>query len=392
MINEQATIDKIELYEVAIPLKEPFQISGGVSHFRRSLIVVLSSGDFKGYGEAAPFEEPYYSSETISSVKMLYKELLIPRLLGKTIDSIEEMNEVLNEGVRGNAFAKAGIENAYWDLLCQKNNKNMKQMIEYKMEQMGVPKEFMESKDHIKSGVSIGIPVDGKIETLRQWAQEYIDEGYQRIKIKIRPGWDLEPLAAVREQIGDFPLWIDANSAYDLEKHKETLEKMDHYDLLFYEQPLHHDDILDHASLAANIKTPICLDESLKSERVARQALESGASKIWNIKIQRIGGLLEGIKIYKLAVENGVQLWGGTMPESGIGAIPILNLATFKGFVYPADIEASARWYGEGQDTIELTMSQEGDIVIPEGISVESMINFNNFHKYGTLISIDERK
>lgn len=386
MINEQAVIDKISLYEIGIPLKEPFQISGGVSYFRRSLIIVLSSGEYKGYGEAAPFEEPYYSSETISSVKALYQDLLIPRLLGKQIASIEHMNEVLNEGIRGNAFAKAGIENAYWDLLCNKNKINLKQLIEYKMEQLEVPKEFMESKDYIKSGVSIGIPVDGQIETLQKWAQEYVDEGYQRIKIKIRPGWDVEPLAAVRQQIGDFPLWIDANSAYDLEKHKETLVEMDQYGCLFYEQPLHHDDILDHAKLGKEIKTPICLDESLKSERVARQVLECGASKIWNIKIQRIGGLLEGLKIYKLASDNGVELWGGTMPESGIGAIPMLNLASFKGFVYPADIEASARWYGEGQDTIELKMNQEGQIFIPEGDSIESMINFEKFHQYGTLL------
>ncbi len=386
MINEQAVIDKISLYEIGIPLKEPFQISGGVSYFRRSLIIVLSSGEYKGYGEAAPFEEPYYSSETISSVKALYQDLLIPRLLGKQIASIEHMNEVLNEGIRGNAFAKAGIENAYWDLLCNKNKINLKQLIEYKMEQLEVPKEFMESKDYIKSGVSIGIPVDGQIETLQKWAQEYVDEGYQRIKIKIRPGWDVEPLAAVRQQIGDFPLWIDANSAYDLEKHKETLVEMDQYGCLFYEQPLHHDDILDHAKLGKEIKTPICLDESLKSERVARQVLECGASKIWNIKIQRIGGLLEGLKIYKLASDNGVELWGGTMPESGIGAIPMLNLASFKGFVYPADIEASARWYGEGQDTIELKMNQEGQIFIPEGDSIESMINFERFHQYGTLL------
>jgi len=154
MINEQAVIDKISLYEIGIPLKEPFQISGGVSYFRRSLIIVLSSGEYKGYGEAAPFEEPYYSSETISSVKALYQDLLIPRLLGKQIASIEHMNEVLNEGIRGNAFAKAGIENAYWDLLCNKNKINLKQLIEYKMEQLEVPKEFMESKDYIKSGVS----------------------------------------------------------------------------------------------------------------------------------------------------------------------------------------------------------------------------------------------
>lgn len=386
MINESAVVDSIKLYEVNIPLKVPFQISGGTSYSRKSLIVVLSSEGFNGYGEAAPFEEPYYSSETISSVKALYGDLLFARILKKKIDSIEHINSILCSGVRGNNFARAGIENAYWDLICRKNNITMKELIEYKLKQLGVDGDSLKSKDYIESGVSVGIPVDNNVETLKKWVEEYIESGYRRIKLKIKPGWDVVPVDAVRKLIGDFPLWVDANSSFDYELHKDIFKKMDEYGCLFYEQPLNHDDIIDHAKLAGYVNTPLCFDESLKSLRVAKQALEINASKIWNIKVQRIGGLYEGLLIYKLASENGVKLWGGTMPESGIGAIPIINLASFSQFKYPADVEASERWYGPGNDLIELEMNRDGRISVPECRGIESIINFSNLNKYGKLL------
>lgn len=386
MINESAVIDSIKLYEINIPLKVPFQISGGTSYSRKSLIVVLSSKGFCGYGEAAPFEEPYYSSETISSVKALYEDLLFARILKKKINSIEHMNSILCDGVRGNNFARTGIENAYWDLICRKNNITFKELIEYKLKQLGVDGDALKSKDYIESGVSVGIPVDNNVETLKKWVDEYIESGYKRIKLKIKPGWDIVPVDAIRKAIGDFPLWVDANSSFDYDLHKDIFKRMDEYGCLFYEQPLNHDDIIDHAKLARYVNTPLCFDESLKSLRVAKQALEINASKIWNIKIQRIGGLYEGLLIYKLAAENGVKLWGGTMPESGIGAIPIINLASFSQFKYPADVEASERWYGPGNDLIELEMSRDGSISVPDCRGIESIINFSNLNKYGKLL------
>jgi len=386
MVDESAVIDSIKLYEIEIPLKDPFQISGGISYNRKSLIVVLCSGGVNGYGESAPFEEPYYSSETISSVKALYSDLLFNRIKSKRIDSIEHMNCILDKGVRGNNFAKAGIENAYWDLLCKKNNITLKNLIQLKLQHMGVKEEFINSKDYIESGVSIGIPVDNDVNTLLKMTKAYIDRGYTRIKIKIKPGWDVEPVRAVRKLIGDFPLWVDANASYDFDTQKKVFKELDEYNCLFYEQPLHHDDIIDHGKLGQYVKTPICLDESLKSARVAGQVIEIEASKIWNIKIQRIGGLLEGLKIYKIASDNGIKLWGGTMPESGIGAVPVLNLASFNLFQFPADVEASERWYGPGNDLIELEMSGDGRIYVPECKGIESIINFSNLEKYGKLI------
>jgi O-succinylbenzoate synthase len=213
-----------------------------------------------------------------------------------------------------------------------------------------------------------------------------MDMGYRRIKIKIKPGWDAEPLKAVRKLIGDFPLWTDANSSYDYDLHRDVFKEMDECRCLFYEQPLHHDDIMDHAKLSKYVKTPICFDESLKSERIAKQIIEIEASKIWNVKIQRVGGLLEGLKIYRVASENGVRLWGGTMPESGIGAMPILNLASFDLFKFPADVEASERWYGPDNDLIEMTMDNKGRINVPVCAGIEEIINFANLEKYGKLV------
>ncbi|MBI1784329.1 o-succinylbenzoate synthase, partial [Candidatus Sumerlaeota bacterium] len=178
----------------------------------------------------------------------------------------------------------------------------------------------------------------------------------------------------------------DANAAYDLEKHADALKRLDEFNLAFIEQPLHHDDILDHARLGRMIKTPVCLDESLKSARVARQVLECGASRIWNIKVQRVGGLLEAIRIYALAVKHGVALWGGTMPESGIGGQAILALASFPGFVYPADIEPSARWYEPGLDPLDIQMNSEGWITVPNSHGVAPLLDYEKYRHAGRVI------
>lgn len=382
-INESVVIDKIRLVEIDIPFATPFQISGGISYTRKSLIIEMVSDGIVAYGESAPFEAPFYSSETISSVKAVLKEWIFPRLINKEIQSIEELNAIISEGIRGNNFAKTGVENAYWDLIAKKNKLSLKELIIYKLEQLGTPKEFLESVDYVESGVSVGIPEDRSYDTLAKWVKDYVDEGYRRIKIKVKKGWDVEATRVTREVIGpEFPLWIDANASFKIEEDIPVLKEIDQYNCLFYEQPLHHDDIIDHSDLKEQVQTPICFDESLKSAKVAKHILKLDVSKIWNIKIQRVGGLLEALKIYKIAVTNGVKLWGGTMPESGIGAMPILNLASFKGFVYPADIEPSSRWYGQGKDIIEMEMTDEGKIFLQSGLGIGD-INEDNYKKYG---------
>lgn len=369
-------IDQIRVLEINLPLRIPFQISGGVMRSRRSLIVELHSEGQIGYGESAPFEAPFYSSETLGSVWALWRDLLIPRLEGATFDSIEAFDAALRDGVRGNPFARCGLENAFWDLVCVREKRTYQELMEAKLEELGVAEKWRRREGHIASGVAVGIPEDGKLDTLRRWIDEYLAEGYRRVKIKIKPGWDVEACRVARAAVGDgFPLWPDANASFNLREHGLILQKLEQFEMLFLEQPLHHDDLLDHAELSQALRTPVCLDESLKDARVAEQAVRIGAGRVWNIKIQRMGGILEALRVYAIAVKHGIKLWGGTMPESGIGAQPILALSSFAGFVYPADVEPSARWYEPGADPVAIAMSRDGWIEVPRFHGVGELID-----------------
>jgi O-succinylbenzoate synthase len=365
-MDERVRIDAIRVCELSLPFRIPFRISGGTMAVRRSLIVELESSGVVGYGESAPNDEPFYSEETTGSVLALYRELYLPRLSGREFSSIDAFDAELRRGVRGNPFARAGLENAYWDLCCERSRTPLVEAIAARLERLGLPPESRRPAAAVESGVAVGIPEDEDPATLRRWIEGYLEEGYRRVKIKIRPGWDRIACQAARAAAGvSFPLWTDANASFELERDLEALRAMDELGLLFHEQPLHHRDLLDHARLAREIRTPLCLDESLTSARAGRQALELGAAAIWNIKVQRVGGLCEAIAIYRLAVERGVKLWGGTMPESGIGTQAILALAAFPAFVFPADVEPSSRWYEPGHDPLEVTMSSDGRIAVP---------------------------
>lgn len=366
-----AKIDRVRILDMALKYVKPFQISGGLSYYRHSLIVELYSDGVIGYGESAPFDAPYYSSETVSSARACLLEWLVPKIEGQTFASIEELNEVLSQGVRGNNFAKAGIETAYWDLIARKNNVPLRNIVKEKLIEYGVTGENLACNDYITMGISTGIPEDNTLKTFGKWVEQYRDAGYKRIKIKVRPGWDIEPMRVSREILGnDFPFWPDANSAYDLEKHLETLKQFDQFNCQFIEQPLHHDDIWDHAKLSKILKTPVCLDESLKSSRIAQQVVEIGSSRIWNIKLQRMGGLLEGVKTYAIAAKNNIPVWAGSMPETGIGTMAIMSLATFANFRYTADIVVSSDWYVRGSDPMEITMDSEGRSYLGKGIGI----------------------
>jgi o-succinylbenzoate synthase len=385
-VIETATLEKIKIVDVVIPYLIPFAISGGTCDVQRSIVVELASDGIVGYGESAPVEVPIYSSETTSSAIAALKEWFIPKIAGKSFESIEHFNEVLAEETRGNNFAKAAIETAYWDLIARKNNISMKDLIHYKLKQLNTTPQYLEERDYILSGVSIGIPEGCCTGTLKRWIEEYLQEGYKRVKLKIKPGWELPAFKAAREVIGyDFPLWGDANSAYSLDKHLDILKRIDDFNCLFLEQPLHHDDLIDHIKLSRQLKTRICLDESLKSYRLASQVVDSGVNMVWNLKIHRMGGLWETLKIYALASRHGIDVWGGTMPETGIGTVAMLCLASFGGFKYPSDVEDSARWYGRGNDLIEIQMDNQGRIPVPVGVGVGE-INMDNYNKFGKVV------
>ncbi|MHB1417446.1 MAG: enolase C-terminal domain-like protein, partial [Chloroflexota bacterium] len=312
-IQEEFRVDRVRIFLAAIPLEVPFTISGGTLAVRKSLIVELAGDGIGGFGESAPFEAPFYSAETTDSALAMLTRWLAPRVVGRSFSDIAHLNEVLGEGIRGNHFARAGIETAAWDLVARRNGISLQELIRHQLGKLGVPAEYRESRPYFESGVALGIPPGQDLALLCAWAEQSLKDGYHRVKIKVKPGWDAVPTRAVREVIGaDFPFWVDANAAYRLEEHYPTLKALDEYELLFVEQPLHHDDLIDHAELARRLTTPICIDESLKDARAGRQALAVGAASVWNIKIQRVGGLYEACRLYKLGVENGVRIWGGT--------------------------------------------------------------------------------
>jgi O-succinylbenzoate synthase len=349
----------------------PFAISGGVMCSRRSLIVELTSpGGAMGFGESAPFELPFYSSETVESARWLLTHVLLPRLVGRTLANPSEADAVLRQSVRGNAFARAGAETAAWDLWCHQEALPLVTLLVDELRAAQVDARELTTRSRIPCGIALGIPGDESASTVAAWTREALDHGYQRVKIKIRPGWDVEPIRAARSAIAahkrSIPLWADANASYDLDRDAVALRAIDAEGLLFIEQPLAHDDLIDHAALATRLRTPICLDESLRDARWARHALRVGASRIWNVKVQRVGGLAEALRLYAIAAAHDVTLWGGTMPETGIGARTIVALGALPRFVYPSDVEPSERWFAPGTDPLPLVMEPDGTMPVPE--------------------------
>ena len=363
------SIERIELYQLTLPLVEPFIISGGTMTHRRSLVVVIQDerGN-RGYGESPPFELPFYSEETLAGAQHLLEHVLIPRLLQAQADTADAAEPILQQGVRGNRFARAALDTALWDLEASRQGTGLAGML---AERLSVT-----PAQQIECGVALGIPSDRSLDTLRQWVERSLSHGYRRVKIKVAPGWDAAPTRAAREVLvgTGLPLTVDANGAYEWPEHEANLRDLDRHDLLYIEQPLAPDELVGHARLARELQTPVCLDETLHDARAARQIAELDGPRVWNIKVHRVGGLTEVCRIYRLAREFGAQLWAGTMPESGIGSQAAIAAAALPGFVYPSDVEPSARWFGKGVDVIDLQMSEDGYMKVPTA-SIERLLN-----------------
>jgi o-succinylbenzoate synthase len=352
---------RIELYELALPLVEPFIISGGTMTVRRSFVVALHDGAGNvGYGEAPPFELPFYSEETLAGARDLLQRVLIPRLAGRTFDSIDAIDAELRIGVRGNPFARAALETAAWDLEAHRRGVGLAALL---AERLGV-----EPAADLPCGVALGIPTDRDPATLERWVREAVARGYRRIKIKVAPGWDRQAVAAARRGLAgtDIPLTVDANGSYEWPAHERELRALDGEGLLYIEQPLPPDELVGHVRLGETLRTPVCLDESLRDARAARQNIELGGPGVWNVKVHRVGGLSEVCRIYDIARRHGVRLWAGTMPESGIGSQAAIAAAALPGFVYPSDLEPSARWFGPDADVVELCMGPDGRMAVPD--------------------------
>jgi O-succinylbenzoate synthase len=350
-------IEKIELFEIRLPLVHFFETSFGRTYERRIILTCVTDADgATGWGECTAGETPSYCEEWTDSCWWALRDILAPRVLGNEIESAANVWDVLKP-VRGNRMAKAAIETAAWDLEAKKSNIPLWQHLG------GVKRE-------IACGVSIGI--QDSIEQLFDKIQTELDAGYQRIKIKIKPGWDYEVVEFVRAKFGDILLMGDANSAYTL-KDVELFRRMDEFDLMMLEQPLAHDDIVDHAKLQREIKTPICLDEPIKSPEDAQKAVELESGKIINIKLGRVGGHAEARRVERVCRENGIQAWCGGMLESGIGRAHNIAMSTLAGFVLPGDVSASKRYWHEDVIEPEVEVSAKGTITAPDapGIGFE---------------------
>jgi len=354
-------ITRAELFELTLPLLEPFVISGGTMTERRSLVVVLhAAAGHVGYGEAPPFQFPFYSEETLASARDMIERVLMPRVVGREFEGPEAIDVALRDGVRGNWFARAGIETAAWDLEANARGIGLATLL---AERLGVAPAAS-----VACGVALGIPPERDPAELTRAVYDAVRHGYARIKIKVAPGWDTAAVRAARKGLegSDLPLTVDANGAYEWPRDEAALRALDDAGLLYIEQPLHPDELVGHARLGETLRTPICLDETLRDARAARQVMALNGPKVWNIKVHRVGGLSEVCRMYRLAAEYGAKLWAGTMPESGIGSQAALAAAALPLFVYPSDLEPSARWFGRNGDVIKLTMGRGGRMAVPQ--------------------------
>ena len=343
-------LEAIELRHIEMELVEPFETSGWRETVRPCIIVTIYSDGLAGYGECVAGAGPWYSYETIKTAWHILKDFCIPAVLGEDISSAEELQAKLKP-IRGHPMAKAGLEAAFWDVLAQAKN-------------ISLAKLLGGTKDRIESGISIGIQQD--IPTLLSVIEQRRAQGYKRIKLKVKPGWDIGVLRAVRQRFPDIALMADANAAYTVAD-LSHLKQFDEFNLVMLEQPLDYDDLIDHSILQRELRTPICLDESIKTPDDARKALDIGACKIINIKPGRVGGLLNAKRIHDLCLSRGVPVWCGGMLETGIGRAANIALASLPGFVLPNDISASARYWRE--DIIEppFVLERDGTLRVPPG-------------------------
>jgi len=353
-------LTSIDLLELALPLAEPFIISGGTMTERRSLVVILhDDAGHLGYGESPPFELPFYSEETLGSARLLLQQVLIPRLAGREVEGPEAVDALLRQGVRGNPFARAALETAMWDLEAHRRGTGIASR---RAERLGVSPAA-----RIPCGVALGIPPDRSTATLGRWIEAALGHGYRRVKIKIAPGWDAEPVAAALRALEGthIPLTVDANGGYQWPEHEVALRGLDEAGLLYVEQPLAPEELLGHVRLSQTLRTAICVDETLHGEAAGRQLVALDGPRVWNVKVHRMGGLTEVCRVVRLARAHGVRLWAGTMPESGLGSQAALGAAALPGFVYPSDLEPSTRWFGPAADVIELRMASDGTMEVP---------------------------
>jgi O-succinylbenzoate synthase len=347
-------IERMELRLLRLPLVRFFETSFGRIHDRTFVLVRVEENGAIGIGECVADATPFYSAETTRTAWHIIAEFVAPLVLGREFAHPADVFDALTL-IRGHRMAKAAVEMAAWDLFARQQRCSLAHLLG------GAPERIARG---ISSGVSIGIQ-DSLDQLLERVAIER-EAGYQRIKIKIKSGWDVDAVDRVRARFGRIPLMVDANAAYQLSD-ASHLARLDPYDLMMIEQPLDYDDIRDHAALQAQIRTPICLDESLHTPRQAEDALATGACRIINIKPGRVGGHAQSIRMHDIAVARGAPVWHGGMLESGIGRAHNIHLSTLPGFTLPGDVAASRRYFAPDLIDPEIDVRPDGTIPVPGG-------------------------
>jgi O-succinylbenzoate synthase len=342
-------IEEIEVRTVRLRLNEPFETSFGRIESRLIFLVSITGDGLTGWGEVVAAEEPRYSYETVGTARHVIRDYLAPAMLARPLTDLGDLRARFAP-FRGHNMAKAGLELAYMDLLARTRNVSLSQLIGG-------------TRPAIAVGVSLGIQPTR--DQLFRRVDQYLALGYQRIKLKIKPGWDVDVVREVRRRHPDILLSVDANSAYRIED-LPHLQELDEFDLLMIEQPLDHDDLLDHARIQTVLKTPICLDESITGARRVKQALDVGSCQIINIKIGRVGGYSEALAIHDLCFAKGIPVWCGGMLESGIGRAHNIALASLPGFTLPGDISASSRYFARDVIVPPVTVSANGTVDVPQ--------------------------
>ncbi|MEC2128837.1 o-succinylbenzoate synthase [Brevibacillus centrosporus] len=352
-------IERVDLQRIKIPLTAPFVTSMGLETHKECILVRAYSGPYVGFGESVAMDVPVYNEEDVDTVWYMLEKYLIPQLFTRQIEHPDDVSRLFS-WMRRNNMAKAALEGAIWDLYAKMNGISLSQALGGTRTQIDV-------------GVSIGI--EPTIEKLLERVDGFIRDGYKKIKVKIKPGADVEPMRAIRQKFGpDVPLMADANSAYTL-KDIALLKELDEFGLIMIEQPLAHDDIIDHATLQRELKTPICLDESIHTVEDARKAIELGSCRIINIKIGRVGGLTEAKKVHDLCQAHNVPVWCGGMQEVGIGRAHNIAIASLSNFTIPGDTSPSHRYFAADVVSPMIDFAAPGVLDVPTAPGIGMVIN-----------------
>lgn len=359
-------LKKLTILKVDIPMITSFTTSFGTVTSRPTVIVRAETDEeIIGFGESSALPFPNYESETTDICMLVLKDYIAPLVLNKEFANVEQLMDLLKP-IKGHNFAKTGLETAVWMILSLKEKKSLKELLGG-------------AQDKIAVGESIGIK-DSIEETLEE-IKLRLDQGFRRTKIKIKPGWDIELVKAIRQKFGDIDLMVDANSSYTL-NNIDTLKKLDDYSLMMMEQPLSNDDIVDHSVLQKQIKTPVCLDESIHSAEDARRAIFLKSCKIINIKPGRVGGLLESKKIHDICQKNNMGVWCGGLLETGIGRAFNIVVASLPNYIYPADMSPVNFFYSDDLVKDSFVVDKEGYIKVPEKIGLGFEVDEEKINKY----------